>query len=210
MPAADIIDLDNKVVGKVELADQVFGVSVNEDLLYHAVRHYQAGRRAGTHKVQTRGEVAGGGRKPWRQKGTGRARAGSIRSPLWKGGGTVHGPRPRDYSYHLPKKMLLGALRSALTVRLNDGALRVVKEFALASGKTKDFDQILDRLGAVGAVGSVLLVDNSDNENLRRSSRNIPGVQLMNSRELHPYHLLGSEVVLISEPAVKRCCEVLA
>ena len=207
MPAADIIDLDNKVVGKVELADQVFGVSVNEDLLYHAVRHYQAGRRAGTHKVQTRGEVAGGGRKPWRQKGTGRARAGSIRSPLWKGGGTVHGPRPRDYSYHLPKKMLLGALRSALTVRLNDGALRVVKEFALASGKTKDFDQILDRLGAVG---SVLLVDNSDNENLRRSSRNIPGVQLMNSRELHPYHLLGSEVVLISEPAVKRCCEVLA
>ncbi len=207
MPAVDIIDLDNKVVGSVDLADQVFGVPVNEDLLYHAVRHYQAGRRAGTHKAQTRGEVAGGGRKPWRQKGTGRARAGSIRSPLWKGGGTVHGPRPRDYSYHLPKKMLLGALRSALTVRLNDGALRVVKEFALASGKTKDFNQILDRLDAAG---SVLLVDNSDNENLRRSSRNIAGVQLMNSRELHPYHLLGSKVVLISEPAVKRCCEVLA
>jgi large subunit ribosomal protein L4 len=207
MPAADIIDLDNKVVGKVELADQVFGVSVNADLLYHAVRHYQAGRRAGTHKVQTRGEVAGGGRKPWRQKGTGRARAGSIRSPLWKGGGTVHGPRPRDYSYHLPKKMLLGALRSALTVRLSDGALKVVKEFSLASAKTKDFNQILDRLDAAG---SVLLVDNSDNENLRRSSRNIPGVRLMNSRELHPYHLLGSEVVLIAAPAAKHCCEVLS
>ena len=155
----------------------------------------------------SRGEVAGGGRKPWRQKGTGRARAGSIRSPLWKGGGTVHGPRPRDYSYHLPKKMLLGALRSALTVRLNDGALRVVKEFALASGKTKDFNQILDRLDAAG---SVLLVDNSNNENLRRSSRNIPGVRLMNSRELHPYHLLGSEVVLIAAPAAKHCCEVLS
>ena len=207
MPAVDIIDLENNVVGSVELADQVFGVAVNKDLLYHAVRHYQAGRRAGTHKVQTRGEVSGSGRKPWRQKGTGRARVGSIRSPLWRGGGTVHGPRPRDYSYHLPKKMLLGALRSALTVRLSDGAVRVVKEFALASGKTKDFNRILDRLGAVG---SVLLVDNSDNENLRRSSRNIPGVQLMNSRELHPYHLLGSEVVLISEPAVMHCCEVLA
>ncbi len=207
MPAVDIIDLENNVVGSVELADQVFGVAVNKDLLYHAVRHYQAGRRAGTHKVQTRGEVSGSGRKPWRQKGTGRARVGSIRSPLWRGGGTVHGPRPRDYSYHLPKKMLLGALRSALTVRLSDGVLRVVKEFSLASGKTKDFNQILDRLGAVG---SVLLVDNGDNENLRRSSRNIPGVQLMNSRELHPYHLLGSEVVLISEPAVRHCCEVLA
>ena len=207
MPAVDIIDLENNVVGSVELADQVFGVAVNKDLLYHAVRHYQAGRRAGTHKVQTRGEVSGSGRKPWRQKGTGRARVGSIRSPLWRGGGTVHGPRPRDYSYHLPKKMLLGALRSALTVQLSDGVLRVVKEFALASGKTKNFNQILDRLGAVG---SVLLVDNGDNENLRRSSRNIPGVQLMNSRELHPYHLLGSEVVLISEPAVRHCCEVLA
>ena len=207
MPAVDIIDLENKVVGSVELADQVFGVAVNKDLLYHAVRHYQAGRRAGTHKVQTRGEVSGSGRKPWRQKGTGRARVGSIRSPLWRGGGTVHGPRPRDYSYHLPKKMLLGALRSALTVQLSDGVLRVVKEFALASGKTKDFNQILDRLGAVG---SVLLVDNGDNENLRRSSRNMPDVQLMNSRELHPYHLLGSEVVLISEPAVRHCCEVLA
>ena len=207
MPAVDIIDLENNVVGSVELADQVFGVAVNKDLLYHAVRHYQAGRRAGTHKVQTRGEVSGSGRKPWRQKGTGRARVGSIRSPLWRGGGTVHGPRPRDYSYHLPKKMLLGALRSALTVRLSDGVLRVVKEFSLASGKTKDFNQILDRLGAVG---SVLLVDNGDNENLRRSSRNIPGAQLMNSRELHPYHLLGSEVVLISEPAVRHCCEVLA
>jgi large subunit ribosomal protein L4 len=207
MPAVDVIDLENNVVGSVELADQVFGVAVNEDLLYHAVRHYQAGRRAGTHKVRTRSEVSGSGRKPWRQKGTGRARAGSIRSPLWRGGGTVHGPTPRDYSYHLPKKMLLGALRSALTVRLSDGALKVVKEFSLASAKTKDFNQILDRLDAAG---SVLLVDNSDNENLRRSSRNIPGVRLMNSRELHPYHLLGSEVVLISEPAVKRCCEALA
>lgn len=206
MPAVDIIDLDNKVVGSVDLASQVFGVTVNGDLLYHAVRHYQASRRAGTHKVQTRGEVSGSGRKPWRQKGTGRARAGSIRSPLWRGGGTVHGPKPRDYSYHLPKKMLLGALRSALTVRLNDGALRVVKEFALASGKTKDFSQILERLGAHG---SVLLVDNGENENLRRSSSNMADVHLMRSRDLHPYHLLKSEMVLISEPAAKHCCEAL-
>ena len=206
MPAVDIIDLENNVVGSVDLVDQVFGVTVNEDLLYHAVRHYQAGRRAGTHKVRTRSEVSGSGRKPWRQKGTGRARVGSIRSPLWRGGGIVHGPRPRDYSYHLPKKMLLGALRSALTVQLSDGALRVVKEFALGSAKTKNFNRILDRLDAAG---SVLLVDNSDNENLRRSSRNIPGVRLINSRELHPYHLLGSEVVLMAEPAARHCCEVL-
>lgn len=207
MPTVDVIDLDNKVVGQVELADAVFGAEVNEDLIYQAVHHFQACRRAGTHQAKTRAEVAGSGRKPWRQKGTGRARAGSIRSPLWRHGGVVHGPRPRDYSYHLPKKMELGALRSALTVRLTDGAVKVVKEFALSTPKTKQFSEALNKLEA-GA--TALIVDNGDNENLFLSSRNIPGVTVMTSRELHPYHLLGHETVFFSEAAAVKCSEVLA
>ena len=133
MPAVDVVDLDNQVIGSVELSDGVFGVKVNEALLYQAVHHFQASRRAGTHKTKTRSEVSGSGRKPWRQKGTGRARVGSIRSPLWRQGGIVHGPQPRDYSYHLPNKMLLGALRSALTARLAEGAIRIVKSLELDS-----------------------------------------------------------------------------
>ena len=206
MPKVDVVDLGNNVVGSMELADEVFGVEVNEGLIYQAVHHYRAGSRAGTHKTKERGEVRGGGRKPWRQKGTGRARAGSIRSPLWKGGGTVHGPRPRDYSYHLPRKMVLGALRSALSARLADGAVKVVKDFELADSKTKEFSRVLEQLEAAK---TVLLVDDADNENLRLSSRNIPGVTLMAGRDMHPYHLLGHKSVIISESAAAKCCEAL-
>ncbi len=206
MPKVDVVDLENNVVGSLELADEVFGVEVNEGLIYQAVHHYRAGRRAGTHKTKGRGEIRGGGRKPWRQKGTGRARVGSIRSPLWRGGGTVHGPQPRDYSYHLPRKMVLGALRSALSARLADGAVKVVKDFELASSKTKEFSRVLGRLEAKE---TVLLVDDADNENLRLSSRNIPGVTLMAGREVHPYHLLGHKSVIVSESAAVKCCEVL-
>jgi len=206
MPKLDVVDLKNKKVGSIELADEVFGVEVNEALLYQAVHHYQAGQRAGTHQTKTRGEVSGAGKKMWKQKGTGRARSGSIRSPLWRHGGTVHGPQPRDYSYHLPQKMVLGALRSALTARLADGALKVVQSFELKTGKTKDFAAVL---AALGLEKKVLIVDNDENSNLRLSSRNIPGVTLMTSAELHPYHILGHENVLFSEPAVKKCSEVL-
>jgi large subunit ribosomal protein L4 len=207
MPKVDVIDLENQVVGSVDLSDAVFGAKVNEALLYQSVHHYQASRRAGTHKTKTKSEVAGSGRKPWKQKGTGRSRVGSIRSPLWRSGGIVHGPRPRDYSYHLPKKMELGALRAALSSRLQDGALRVVKEFALAGHKTKDFSAILTRL-ELGQ--SVLLVDNSDNPDLILSSRNVPGVTLMRSREVHPYHLLGHKKIVFTEAAVVHCSEVLS
>jgi len=207
MPKVDVIDLENQVVGSVELSDAVFGTEVNESLLYQAVHHYQASLRARTHKTKTRADVSGSGRKPWRQKGTGRARIGSIRSPLWRSGGTVHGPQPRDYSYHLPKKMELGALRAALSSRLQDGALKVVKEFALESHKTKDFSEILGRMKLER---SVLIVDNSDNANLKLSSRNIPGVTLMRSRDVHPYHLLGHASVLFSESAAVHCSEVLS
>ena len=206
MPAVDVIDLENKVVGSVELSEDVFGVTVNHDLIYQAVHHYRASKRAGTHKTKTRAEVAGSGAKPWRQKGTGRARAGSVRSPLWRHGGVVHGPQPRDYSYHLPKKMLLGALRSALTARFADGAIRVVKSFEMESHKTKDFREVLGRLELEK---SVLIVNNDENRNLALSSRNLPRVTLMRSGEVHPYHLLGHQTILFAEPTVTKVCEAL-
>jgi large subunit ribosomal protein L4 len=142
MPKVDVLDLKNNKVGTVELPDAVFGAEVNQALIYQAVHHFQAGRRAGTHKTKVRGEVSGSGRKLWRQKGTGRARVGSIRSPLWRHGGTVHGPQPRDYSYRMPKKMLLGALRSALSARLADGAIKVVQAFEVESHKTREFSKV--------------------------------------------------------------------
>src|SRR5258707_3357076 len=137
MPSVDVIDLNNNKVGSLELSDVVFGAPINEDLLYEAVRHSQAGARRGTASTKTRHEVAGSGKKLWKQKGTGRARMGSIRSPLWRHGGTVHGPQPKSYAYKLPRKMQLGALRSALSAKLRDGELRVVNEFAVSEAKTK-------------------------------------------------------------------------
>src|SRR5437868_10322685 len=146
MPSVDIIDLNNQVVGTIELADAVFAAPINEALLYEAVRHHLAGTRRGTASTKTRHEVAGSGKKLWKQKGTGRGRMGSIRSPLWRHGGTTHGPQPRDYSYKLPRKMLVGALRSALTAKLLDGHIKVVSEFALADHKTKTFAGVLSKL----------------------------------------------------------------
>jgi large subunit ribosomal protein L4 len=206
MPKIDVINLENEVVGQVELADEVFRAPVNEALLYEAVRHYQACRRRGTHKTKERGSVSGSGKKLWRQKGTGRARMGSIRSPLWRHGGTVHGPVPRDYSYRLPRKMLLGALRSALSAKLRDGELTVVEGFELSSHKTKEFRQALNRLGAKQ---SVLLVENGENPNLERSSRNLPKVTLLPSREVHAYHLLEHERVILSRRTAEKLSEAL-
>src|SRR5947209_12337187 len=146
MPSVNVIDLNNQKVGELELADAVFAAPVNEDLLYEAVRHYLAGRRRGTASTKTRHEVAGSGKKLWRQKGTGRARMGSIRSPLWRHGGAAHGPQPRDYSYRLPRKMQLGALRSALSAKLRDGELRIVQAFTFGDHKTKNVSAALGRL----------------------------------------------------------------
>src|SRR6266567_6778118 len=137
MPTVDVVDLNNEKVGVIELADVVFGAEINEALLYESVRHYRAGIRAGTHKVKTRHEVAGSGKKLWKQKGTGRARMGAVRSPVWRHGGTVHGPVPRDYGYKLPRKMQLGALRSALSAKLRDGELTIVSAFQFAEPKSK-------------------------------------------------------------------------
>lgn len=207
MPSVDVIDLSNQVVGSLELADAVFGAPVNEDLLYESVRHYLAGKRRGTASTKTRHEVAGSGKKLWRQKGTGRARMGSIRSPLWRHGGTVHGPQPRDYSYKLPRKMQLGALRSALSAKLRDGELRVVSEFAISEAKTKVMRKALD---TVQALKTVLLVDNSGDEKLHLSSRNLEGVKLVASKDVNVYDLLGHEQVLVSEAAARKLSEALA
>src|SRR3954465_3475203 len=139
MPSVDIVDLNGAVVGSLDLADAVFGAEVNEALLYEAVRQHTAAARSGSASTKTRHEVSGSGKKLWKQKGTGRARMGSIRSPLWRHGGTVHGPQPRSYEYKLPRKMLLGARRSALSAKLRDGELRIVQGFGLADHNTKGF-----------------------------------------------------------------------
>src|ERR671928_1871700 len=160
MPTAKILDLTSKEVGEVELVDIVFDVAVNEPLIHEAVRSFLANRRAGTSATKTRGDVSGAGRKLWKQKGTGRARIASLRSPLWKGGGNTHGPQPRDWSYNLPKKMRQGALRSALSERVREGNVFVVEGWALEKPKTKEFSQALRKLGLGG---KTLIVDSLDN-----------------------------------------------
>jgi len=203
----EVVDLNNQKVGEIDLADRVFAAEVNEALLYEAVRHYQAGQRAGTHKTKERGSVAGSGKKLWKQKGTGRARMGSIRSPIWRHGGTVHGPVPRDYSYKLPHKMVVGALRSALTAKLRDGELKVVQTFALTDHKTKTMRGVL---GNLEATRKVLLVDNGENRNLNLGSRNLQGVTLLPTRDVSVYHLLGHDRVLLSRDAAAKLSEALA
>ena len=207
MPKVDVLDLNNTKVGELELADAVFGAEVNESLLYEAVRHYLAGKRGGNAKTKTRHEVAGSGKKLWKQKGTGRARTGSVRSPLWRHGGTVHGPVTRDYSYKLPRKMQLGALRSALTAKLLDGDLFVVSAFQMASPKTKDMVATLKKFDATK---KVLLVDTAENRNLELGARNLEGVEVVRSNEVHPYHLLGANRILLTQAAASKLSESLA
>jgi large subunit ribosomal protein L4 len=208
MPKIDVVNLNNEKVGELELSDTVFGVKVNEGLLYEAVRQHLASARGGTAKTKVRREVSGSGKKLWRQKGTGRARMGSVRSPLWRHGGTTHGPVPRDYSYRLPRKMQIGALRSALSAKLRDGELKVVEAFALDDHKTKGVRAALDRLEARR---SVLLVDNSpDNQNLALGSRNLEGVTLLSSKDLHAYHLLEHKHVVLSAQTALKLSEALA
>jgi large subunit ribosomal protein L4 len=207
VPTVDVVDLSNQKVGELELADAVFGADVNKALLYEAVRHSQAAARAGTVATKVRGSVAGSGRKLWKQKGTGRARIGSIRSPIWRHGGTVHGPQPRDYSYNLPRKMLLGALRSALSAKLRDGELKVVNEFVFQDHKSKAVRAALNKLEIRK---SVLVVDNGENKNLTLGSRNLDGVTLLASRDVTVYELLKHDRVLLSRAAASKLSEALS
>jgi len=202
MANIDVLDLSGKKVGSFELAEEVFG-AINEALLWEAVKHYRSARRAGTHATKNKKLVSGAGKKLWRQKGTGRARVGSIRSPLWRHGGTVHGPQPRSYDYQFPKKKLQGALRSALAAKLADGKLTIVKSFELKDAKTKAFREALDGLKAEK---TVLLVDagKAENKNLVLSSRNLKGVELVPGNQVHPYHLLRYERAIFSLPAIEK------
>ena len=202
MATIDVVNLGGEKVGSLELADEVFG-AVNEDLLWEAVKHYRAGQRAGTHATKNKKLVSGAGKKLWRQKGTGRARVGSIRSPLWRHGGTVHGPQPRSYDFAFPRKKLLGALRSALAAKLADGKLIVVNAFDVKEPKTKDFRKSLNSL-KVDA--TVLIVEEAkhENKNLGLSARNIAGLELLRSNEVHPYHLLKYDRVIFSQPAIEK------
>ncbi len=206
MATVEVKNLEGQSVKEMELADEVFAAKPNQSLLWDAVKQYLASQRRGTHKTKSRGEVSGGGKKPWRQKGTGRARAGSIRSSLWRHGSIAHGPVPRDYSYELPKQMLRGALRSALAAKFQDHKLTVVDEFNLAEAKTKAFAGALHKLGLEK---TVLVVNDAANHNLELSSRNIEGCDLVRHYKLHPYHVLSHDRLLISEGALTRLQEAL-
>ena len=206
MAKVEVKNLDGKTVKELELADEVFAVAPNQSLLWQATKIYLAGLRRGTHSTKSRGEVSGGGKKPWRQKGTGRARAGSIRSSLWRHGSIAHGPKPRDYSLKLSRRMLEGALRSALAAKFQENKMTVVDEFNVGESKTKPFAGTLRKLDAAK---SVLLVNDAANRNLELSSRNIAGCDFVKHHDVHPYHLMSHDRLVISEKALVRLEERL-
>jgi large subunit ribosomal protein L4 len=206
MPTVKVRNLKNEEVGEVELSDAVFGAPLNEALIHAAVRNFMANARQGTSATKTRGDVSGAGRKLWKQKGTGRARIASLRSPLWKGGGNVHGPQPRDWSYNMPRKMRQGALRSALSERVREGKVMLVNGWSMDKPKTKDF---IDSLRTLGHQGKTLIVDSLENENLILSTRNVQSAKVVNSFALNIYDLLYHEQLIISEAAVKELEQLL-
>lgn len=189
-----------KLKTKVELNDQIFGVQPNEDLVAQYVRVYRANQRQGTVKTKTRGEVRGGGRKPWPQKGTGRARHGSIRSPIWVGGGTAHGPQPKDWSLKMPKKMRRGALFSALSNKVKKEGILVLNKIELKGIKTKDLKEVLDKLPLEGK--TLVALDKMD-KNVILSARNLPQVRTIQARELNAYEVLNTRTVLFPKGALK-------
>src|SRR5579862_3113335 len=207
MAKIDVLDLGGQKVGSLELADEVFG-QVNEALLWEAVKHYRAAQRQGTHATKNRKLVSGSGKKLWKQKGTGRARVGSVRSPLWRHGGTVHGPQPRSYNYAFPRKKLLGALRSGLAAKLADGKLKVVDSLEIKEGKTKLYYNALNQLGVTR---TALLVENGKTlgQGLLRGARNLQGVELVLNNEVHPYDLLRYDMAIFSKAAIEQLSEGL-
>jgi len=199
MPTVKVRNLKNEEVGDLELSDAVFGVPFNEPLVHAAVRNFMANGRQGTSATKTRGDVSGAGRKLWKQKGTGRARIASSRSPLWNGGGNVHGPQPRDWSYNMPKKMRRGALRAALSERVREGSVIVVEGWKLDKPKTREL------LGSLGTLGlgeaRTLIVDSLDNETLMISPRNVQLTKIVNSFGLNIYDLLYHDKLILSRAA---------
>ncbi len=206
MPKVAVYNMEGNQVGELELNDEIFGVEVNETLLHHVVVSQLANRRQGTAATKNRALVRGGGRKPFRQKGTGRARAGSIRSPLWVGGGVVFGPTPRDYSYKVPKKARRAALKSALSSKVQSENFVVVDELAVNEPKTKVMAQILTALNA--GKKPLIVIDNWE-KNLELSVRNIPNATLIKSQGLNVYDILNHDRIVITKAAVEKIEEVL-
>jgi len=202
----DVVNGDNQKVGSVDVADAVFSGPIKTDLIWESVVRQNASERRGTHKAKNRALVSGGGKKPYKQKGTGRAQAGSTRSPLWRHGGTVFPPQPRSYSYDLPKKVERGALKAALAARFKDGAVVVVDELKASEKKTKDAAELLKRLGASGRT---LVVDVKLDENFELSARNIAGVQLVQSGRLTARDVMNTKRIIATRAAIERLQEVL-
>ena len=208
----DVINAQNEKVGSVDLSDEVFGGRVKTDLIHESVVHANAAERRGTHATKSRGMVSGSGKKPWRQKGTGRARVGEIRNPLWRKGGTVFGPQPRSYEYQLPRKVEKGALRAALTQKLRDGQVTVVEALTAGAIKTKAAAEMLKRLGVDGGkkASKVLLVDVKPENTLALSVRNIEGVRLLPSNRIGARDVMNTRRVVLTRAALEKLQEALA
>ncbi|MET3574348.1 50S ribosomal protein L4 [Bhargavaea ullalensis] len=206
MPKVSVLNQSGASVGELELNESVFGIEPNEAVLFEAIIAQRASLRQGNHKVKHRGEVAGGGRKPWRQKGTGRARQGSIRSPQWRGGGTVFGPAPRSYSYKFPKKVRRLALRSALSTKVREESLIVLEGLAFDAPKTKAFIQVMNDLSAGK---KALFVTAEPDENVALSARNIPGVTVVSANGINVLDLVGHDKLVMTKSAVEKVEEVL-
>jgi large subunit ribosomal protein L4 len=207
MPKTTLWDRKGKSVGDIDLSDALFAAPVNETVLHQVVTAQLAARRTGTHDTKTRGQVRGGGKKPYRQKGTGRARQGTRTAPHYRGGGVVFGPHPRSYEQRLPRRMRRLALRGALTAKFGDEAIRVIDSFGLEAAKTKDFAGVLT---ALEAKGRILIVAPGGDDNLRLSARNLPTVEVILADSLNVVDLLNADVVLIEQPALARMEEVYA
>jgi len=202
-----VYDLEKRETGEASLPAEVFAAPVNRALIHEAVKHYLAAGRSGTHDTKTRAEVSGSGKKLWRQKKTGRARIGSVRSPLWRHGGTVHGPTPRSYDFAFPKKKRSGALRAALSAKVREGLLIVVNDFNLASHKTAEFAKTLE---ALGVAAGALIIDEPMNKNLELAARNLPRCKVLRCTHVNVVDILKYEHVVISTAALNRIGEVLA
>ena len=200
MPVAAVYDIENNKVAEIELSDQVFGAAVNEAVMYEVVRMQLVTRRLGTAATKTRRDISGGGKKPWRQKGTGRARAGTTRSPIWRGGGTVFGPHPRDYAFKVPRKVRKLALVSALSQKFKEERMIILSDFPLAEVKTKKFKEVVDRFGWKKA----LVVIDKSNPILEKSSRNLQEIKMIRSEGINVYDLLNHEHVVLLAPSVKN------
>lgn len=207
MPKVALLNQAGSNVGEIELNDSVFGIEPNQHVLFEAVIMQRASLRQGTHKVKNRSEVAGGGRKPWRQKGTGRARQGSIRSPQWRGGGVVFGPTPRSYAYKLPKKVRRLAIKSALSSKVVDNSIVVLEDLALNAPKTKEMASVLKGLSVEK---KALIVTADNNENVALSARNIPGVTVVTANGVNVLDVLNHDKLIMTKAAVQKVEEVLA